>query len=49
VIPARRLGFDAAQVMETCLQSIDVQVRGERPQVFQVQPVFEDERGGKMP
>jgi len=45
VIPARRLGFDASQVMQSCLDSIDVQVRGERiSRVFDVFPVFEDER-----
>jgi hypothetical protein len=45
VIPARRLGFDAAQVLETCLQAVDEQVRGNpTPRIFPVMPVFEDER-----
>lgn len=44
ILPSQRLGFDARSVLRVCLESIDLQRRGEAvaPQVL-VEPVFEEE------
>jgi len=44
VLPARRLGFDARQVLQACIETIDEKRRGEKSAAMKcVLPVFEDE------
>ena len=46
VVPVQRLGFDARQVMAACVESIDMQRRGETPPAFvSIRALFENEVG----
>ncbi len=47
VLPMRRLGYDAADVLSRCIKSIDLQRRGEAaPMIDKVSAVFEEELAG---
>jgi DNA-binding LacI/PurR family transcriptional regulator len=43
VLPVKRLGYDARQVLQFCLQSIDRQRAGEKPDRSVVPAIFEEE------
>jgi DNA-binding LacI/PurR family transcriptional regulator len=46
VLPVRRLGYDAREVMKACVESIDIQRRdGKTAPTVTVKAVFEDEIG----
>jgi DNA-binding LacI/PurR family transcriptional regulator len=44
IVPCRRLGFDTRQVLNACIEVINIQRRGERaPVLTLIAPMFEDE------
>ncbi len=50
VLPVRRLGFDARCVLESCIESIDIQRSGEEvPSITTIQAIFEDELPAQTP
>jgi DNA-binding LacI/PurR family transcriptional regulator len=50
LVPAKRIGFDVRQILNTCLNVIDRRRRHEDvPSVTEVQPLFDDEVGARLP